>query len=411
MVNDKILNEFAKLAVKIGANVLKGQPIQITGPIEAYEFIRKCAKVAYEAGASQVFVEYDDNVLTRLAYENVETDILKEVPNWKIEKTKYGIEKGICMLRIISPDPDLLDGIDASKIKEVQMAAVKANAPFRYYTMSNVGQWSIVAYPNLVWAKKVFPGLGDEEAMQKLWDAILFASRVSEDGDVEKAWNDHNAEIKIHSSKMNEYNFESLHFVNGLGTDLVVNLAKNHIWEGGNDKASNGSIFNPNIPTEEVFTMPDCHNINGRVVATKPLAYGGKLIDGFELTFKDGKVVEYHAKENEEVLKNMLETDDGAKSLGEVALISYDSPISKSNILFYNTLFDENASCHLALGNCYPTNVKDGTKMTPEELFAAGGNKSMIHVDFMFGSEDMNVYGKTFDGEIIQVFKDGNFNI
>lgn len=411
MINEKVLNEFAKLAVQIGTNIQKGQPLYIRGPIEAYEFIRKCVRVAYEAGASEVLVDYSDNVRTRMNYEYVETDLLKEVPEWSVMKTKYGIERGIAQLSIVSPDPDMLEGIDPNKIKEVQMAGMQAMRPFMYYTMNNVGQWSIVAYPNTVWAKKVFPELNEEEALAKLWDAILYASRVNEDGDVVDAWNKHNAEVQAHSKKMNDLNFKSLHFKNGLGTDLVVGLVENHVWEGGCDKASNGAIFNPNIPTEEVFTMPDRFNINGTVVSTKPLSYGGKLIDGFSLTFKDGKVVAYSAKENEETLKNMLETDDGAVSLGEVALISHDSPISNLNILFYNTLFDENASCHLALGRCYPSNIKGGTEMSEEELMAKGGNQSMIHVDFMFGSADMSVVGTTHDGKEVVVFENGNFVI
>ena len=411
MVSEKVLKEFAKLAVRIGVNVQKGQPLSIRGPIEAYEFIRLCTREAYEAGASEVFVDYNDNVRTRMNYEYVETDVLKEVPEWRIMKTKYGIDKGICMLNIVSPDPDMLEGIDPSKIKEVQMASMKANKPFSYYTMNNVGQWSIVAYPNTVWAKKVFPDLNEEEAVEKLWEAILQASRVSEDGDVVEAWEKHNAEVKKHSEKMNQLNFKSLHFKNSLGTDLTVGLVENHVWEGGSDKASNGAVFNPNIPTEEVFTMPDRFHIDGTVVSTKPLSYGGKLIKDFKLTFKDGKVVEYSAKENEETLKNMLETDEGSVSLGEVALISHDSPISNLNILFYNTLFDENASCHLALGRCYPSNIKNGTEMSEEELMAKGGNQSMIHVDFMFGSADMEVIGLTHDGKEVPVFEKGNFVI
>lgn len=411
MVSEKVLDEFAKLAVVIGANVQKGQPILIKGPIEAYEFIRKCVKAAYEAGASRVYVEHNDNVLSRMNYEYVETDVLKEVPEWSVMKTKYGIDKGACILNIISPDPDLLVGIDTDKIKQVQMEQMKALAPFRYYTMANVGQWAIVAYPNKVWAKKIFPDVDEDTAVQKLWDAILYASRVSEDGDVVEAWNKHNAEIRVHSDLLNKYNFKSLHFKNSLGTDLTVGLIKDHIWAGGSDEATTGVLFNPNIPTEEVFTMPDRFNINGTVASTKPLSYGGVLIEDFKLTFKDGRVIAHEAKKNEETLTNLLDTDEGSRSLGEVALISHDSPISNLNILFYNTLFDENASCHLALGNCYPTNIKGGTDMSDDELYAIGGNHSMNHVDFMFGSADMHVVGTTQDGEEVVIFDKGNFII
>ena len=248
-------------------------------------------------------------------------------------------------------------------------------------------------------------------AVDKLWDAILYASRVSEDGDVVEAWNKHNAEIKVHSDKLNDYNFKSLHFKNSLGTDLTVGLIKDHIWAGGCDETTKGILFNPNIPTEEVFTMPDRFNINGTVASTKPLSYGGVLIENFKLTFKDGRVVAHEALKNEETLTNLLNTDEGSRSLGEVALISHDSPISNLNILFYNTLFDENASCHLALGNCYPTNLKGGTDLSDEELYGLGGNHSMVHVDFMFGSADMEVVGTTQDGKEVQIFSKGNFII
>lgn len=408
-MNEKIMKNFARLAVEVGVNVLKGQPLLINGPVEAYEFIRECVKVAYEAGASEVWVDYSDNVCARLTYENVDTDTLKEVPEWSIERIKYRIDKKYCVLHIISDDPDLLDGIDSEKIRQVQLERMKATKPYQYYTMNNVGQWSIVAYPNVKWAKKVFPELSDDEAVKKLWDAIFMTSRVNEIDDVKKTWDKHNKEIKYHSKKLNELNFKSLHFKNELGTDLVVGLIKNHCWEGGADIASNGAIFNPNIPTEEVFTMPDRYHIDGTVVSTKPLSYSGKLIEDFKLTFKDGKVVDYSARVNEDILKNLLDTDEGAKSLGEVALISHDSPISNSGILFYDTLFDENASCHLALGNCYPSNVENGTKMSSEELKELGGNESMVHVDFMFGSKDMEIVGTTYDGEEIQVFSKGNF--
>lgn len=408
-MNEKIMKNFARLAVEVGVNVLKGQPLLINGPVEAYEFIRECVKVAYEAGASEVWVDYSDNVCARLTYENVDTDTLKEVPEWSIERIKYRIDKKYCVLHIISDDPDLLDGIDSEKIRQVQLERMKATKPYQYYTMNNVGQWSIVAYPNVKWAKKVFPELSDDEAVKKLWDAIFMTSRVNEIDDVKETWDKHNKEIKYHSKKLNELNFKSLHFKNELGTDLVVGLIKNHRWEGGTDIASNGAIFNPNIPTEEVFTMPDRYHIDGTVVSTKPLSYSGKLIEDFKLTFKDGKVVDYSARVNEDILKNLLDTDEGAKSLGEVALISHDSPISNSGILFYDTLFDENASCHLALGNCYPSNVENGTKMSSEELKELGGNESMVHVDFMFGSKDMEIVGTTYDGEEIQVFSKGNF--
>ena len=412
MPTQKQLAQFAKLAIKLGINPSKGQPVVINAPVEAYAFVRLCVQEAYRLGSGKVSVYWSDNDLTRLDYENVATDQLKVVPNWRIERMKDDQEKGICRLSISSPDPDLLDGIDPSKIKTVSMENMKAAMPFQNYFMNNEGQWSIVAYPNVKWARKVFPDETDDQvAVDKLWDAILSASRVFDDMDVEDAWDQHNQTIHHHADLLNHYNFKSLHFTNKYGTDLTVGLIKDHIWCGGDEKSSKGVIFNANIPTEEVFTMPDRYHIDGTVVSTKPLNYNGQLIHRFKLTFKDGVVTDAVSDDNQIVLDQLLDSDQGSRSLGEVALISYDSPISNSGLLFYNTLFDENASCHLALGACYPTTLKGGETMSRDELYALGGNDSMNHEDFMFGSEDMSVVGLTYDGQTIEVFKDGNFCI
>lgn len=404
--------EFAKLAVIYGANVQKGQPLVINTPVEAYELARECVKVAYEQGASKVTVNYNDDKKTRLDYENVSLENLCEVPEWTLKRKEYEINSKVCYLHIIGEDPDLLNGIDPVKVRESSLARMKAFHKYQDYTMNNYGQWSIIAYPNLAWAHKVFPGKEDDEAMQALWEAILFTSRVEINKTLDN-WDEHNKEIHNHSKVMNDYNFKSLHFTNSLGTDLTVGLIKNHIWEGGYDVARGDYkvAFNPNIPTEEVFTMPDRYHIDGKVVSTKPLSYNGNIISRFELTFKDGQIIDYKADDNQEVLKSLIEMDKGTKSLGEVALISYDSPISKSGILFYETLFDENASCHLAIGACYPTNVKGGSDMDRDKLYELGGNDSMEHVDFMFGSRDLEVTGSTYDGRTIEVFKNGNFVI
>lgn len=412
-VEKEMLKEYAKLAVEFGVNVQKGQQLEIRGSVEAYELIRECAKAAYRKGASKVIVEYYDDTKTRYDYEYVETDELCKVPNWQLEKTQENIDNGYCRLFIASNDPKLLNGIDVEKVRKVSNARMNATKQFQYYSMNNVGQWSILAYPEKHWARQVFPDIkDDDEAMKALWEAILMASRV-ELGKTEENWEKHNKEIRDHCDILNKYNFKSLHFTNGLGTDLTVGLIENHIWQGGSD-LSIGKYpcdFNPNIPTEEVFTMPDRYHIDGVVYSTKPLSYNGNVIPSFSLTFKDGKVVDYDAKENKEILKGLLETDEGSTSLGEVALISHDSPISNSGLLFYETLFDENASCHLALGACYPTNVKNGTEINENELYDLGGNISMEHCDFMFGSSDMHITGLTHDGEEIVVFDKGNFVI
>ncbi|MBQ1477871.1 MAG: aminopeptidase [Erysipelotrichaceae bacterium] len=405
---ESILKEFARLAVINGVNVQKGQPLVIDAPVDAYAFVKECVKVAYEQGASLVYVNYTDEDITRLNYEYAPTEVLARVPSWQQDRYQDWIDQGVCMLHIVSSDPDLLNGIDPEKIKTVRMARMKAMHKYQYYTMNNIGQWSIVAWPNLKWAKKVFPDKDDEEAVQALWDAILFTSRV-EEGKTMDNWDVHNKQLRVHSKLLNDYAFKELYFRNSLGTDLRVGLIKDHIWEGGSSFNAKGAEFHPNIPTEEVFTMPDRRRINGTVYASKPLSYGGNLIKDFSFTFKDGVVVDYDAKEGKEVLKGLLDTDEGSKSLGEAALISYDSPISKSGILFYDTLFDENASCHLALGACYPENVKGGLEMSQEDLYELGGNDSLNHVDFMFGTEDLEVTGITWDGKEVPVFAKGNF--
>lgn len=409
-IKEEILEEYAKLAVITGTNVQEGQTLLINAPIEAFKLARKCAEVAYKCKAGKVIIDYYDDQKTVFDYTYMSNENLKKVSKWQIEKVKNLIEEGYCRISIIGSDPDLLKDLDQEKIKTSRMAHMKALAPYQYYFMNSKGQWTIIAYPKLNWARKVFPHLSDKEALNALWDAIIKTSRVEPNKTITN-WEKHDALLEKHCSLLNKYNFKSLHFKNSLGTDLYVGLMKNHIWQGGKEKASGKYpvYFNANIPTEEVFTMPCRYHIDGKVCATKPLSYGGKLISSFELTFKDGKVVDYKAKDNEDVLKTILDTDEGSKSLGEVALISYDSPISNSGILFYNTLFDENASCHLALGACYPTTVKDGEKMTSEELYKLGGNDSLNHVDFMFGSKDMSIIGETYEGEKVIVFENGNF--
>ncbi len=410
-LSEQLVKEYAELAIKVGVNVQKGQMLIINAPVEAYELTRACVKVAYEAGASRVLVNHHDDINTRTDFECAELEALKKVPQWSLDRYQFYIDNKACFLHIVSDDPDLLNGIDKDRIKEVRMENMKAMQKYQYYTMNNIGQWSIIAYPNMVWAKKVFPEDSDEVAYEKLWKAILSTSRIEEFKTIDN-WAKHNAEIKERCNKLNAYNFKSLHFKNSLGTDLTVGLIKDHIWEGGCDKCrGNDAMFNPNIPSEEIFTMPDRYHIDGTVVSTKPLSYSGNLIPEFSLTFKDGRVIDHSAKENCDVLTALLDTDEGSRSLGEVALISYDSPISSSGILFYDTLFDENASCHLALGACYPTNIKGGADMSQEELYELGGNDSMNHVDFMFGSSDMEVVGETDDGQKIQVFANGNFII
>lgn len=412
-MDNNLLAKYAKLTVCKGANVQKGQYVVIKAPYFAAEFARMCALEAYKREASYVECNFFDEQLTRLHYKYANEDELKNLPQWQYDKSKYAIDKGCCYIYITSPIPDVFNDVDAKLLADVNLAVNQKMKPLQYYTTNSVGQWTIVAYPNVKWAKKLFSDLDEDEANNKLMEAILQAVRVDEDNDPNILWDKHDKDLLDHCRKLNEYNFESLHFVNDLGTDLYVGLVRDHIWAGGMEVTTDGRkiSFNPNMPTEEVFTMPDRNRVNGKVVATKPLCHNGKVFTDFSFVFKDGLIVDFDAKTEKEYLRQVLDMDEGTRHIGEVALISYDSPISNQNILYYNTLFDENASCHLALGACYPTNIKNGDAMDDEQLLANGGNISINHIDFMFGSKDMNVYGKTYSGEEIQIFKCGNFCI
>lgn len=410
-MNDEILKKYAHLAVVQGANVQKDQLVVINTSVEHNDFTRLVVEEVFKAGGRDVVINYVDSEIEKMRYENVETDVLKKVPQWSIDKYKYVIDEKTCFIHIISTTPDLLKDISPDKLQTVALEKSKALAPFRYYTMADHGQWTIVAVPNEIWAHKVFPNDTTEVALEKLWDAILKCVYVDANSNPVENWQQHNQQLKGYVTKMNESQFESLHFTNALGTDLTVALPKNHIWAGGGATTIGGVAFNPNMPTEEVFTAPHKKGVNGIVYATKPLNVNGKVVDGFSVEFKDGKAVSVKASVNEDVLVNLLKTDEGASYLGEVALVSYNTPISQSGILFYDTLFDENASCHLAFGAAYPTSVLNGATFSPEEVEAAGLNTSMIHVDFMFGSADMKIEGISKDDSKTILFENGNFVI
>ena len=410
-MNEILIEKFAKVIVNIGVALQEEQMLVVNAPLEAATLVKYIVKEAYEAKHSKkVIVNFSDADVNKQEQLYASQETLNDLPDYAIERSKYIVENGAAMLSISSPKPGIMAGVDPTRMQIASRVIAPKMAFFRKYTMENEGQWCVVACPNDVWAKKIFPDLEVNEAVEKLWAAILYASHVSMDNDPVEDWNKLNAELTKRNEILNDYNFESLHFKNSLGTDLTIGLVENHIWAGGGEHSKKGVYFNPNIPTEENFCMPHNKKINGVVVATKPLNYGGKLIEDFSLTFKDGKVVEYDAKKEKDALKSLIEFDKGSSSLGEVALISHDSPISNMNILFYNTLFDENASCHLALGASYTTtNLKDADKYTEEELDALGSNQSHTHVDFMFGSSDMEVTGLTHDGKVVQIFKNGNF--
>ena len=403
------LRKFARLAVKTGVNIQPGQMLIVNTSVDAKEFAKMVAEEAYIAGAGYVDVQFNEAEISKLHYQYASDKYLLDVPEWSIQKLHYLMDEKAARLSISSPNPEAFKGVDPARMAEAAKASAPKTSFFRKFSMASGSQWSIVAWPNPVWAKKVFPDKNEEEGMEALLDAILYASRVTDENDPVAEWEEHTARLANHSKILNDYHFKSLKFKNSAGTDMTIDLVEKHIWAGGAEVSLNGFDFAPNIPTEEVFSMPHSHGVNGRVVATLPLSYNGKLIENFYLDFKDGEVVGFGAEKEEDTLKYLLEMDEGSKRLGEVALISHDSPISNLNILFYNTLFDENASCHLALGNAYTMNIELGNELSEEELVAQGYNKSMVHVDFMFGSHDMEIDGVTYDGEVVPVFRKGNF--
>ena len=404
------LREYARLTVRQGVNVTEGIYVLIRCPIIAADFGRLVMEEAFACGAKDVIMQYSDERAARIRYENAALSQFETVPAWQAEQNNYYAREGTVAISIIAEDPEAFTGVDGAKL----LASAKARraALKEFYDIMDRGdlRWTVVAYPSVPWAKKVFPDVSDTRAVQMLWDAIFKSIRITR-GDTVKKWQKHDRVLKRRAAKLNRYAFTSLHFKNRIGTDLTIGLPEHHIWFGGSETSNDGHVYFPNMPTEELFTMPHCMKAEGTVVSSMPLSFQGSLIEDFTLTFRDGRVVEHHAKRGEDALTRLLDTDEGSRHLGEVALIPYDSPIREQNILFYNTLFDENASCHLAFGKCYPNTVKGGELLSEEELYERGGNNSVNHIDFMFGTSDMTVVGITHDGEEVTVFENGNFVI
>ncbi|MCT4509367.1 MAG: aminopeptidase [Tepidibacter sp.] len=401
------LKKYASLAVKVGVNIQNGQTLIINSPIECAEFTKIVAKCAYENGAKNVHVRWSDEDLALIKYLNAPDEAFNEFPKWEADGLEELAKNGAAVISISASNPELLKDVDPKRIAAANKARSLALKNYREYIMNSTISWCVVSIPTKAWAKKVFSDSQEDEAVQKLWDNIFKIVRIDKDDPV-KAWDNHLKTLNDRVEFLNNKNFKSLHFKSSV-TDLTIDLPKDHLWAGGGEYNANKTYFVANLPTEEVFTMPLKTGLNGTVKNTKPFNYAGNLIDNFTLTFEKGKVIDFKAEVGHETLKKLLETDEGASFIGEVALVAYDSPISNSNIVFYNTLFDENASCHLAFGMPYPTCIKNGTEMTPEELKKAGANDSLIHEDFMIGSEDMNIVGLTYDGKEIQIFENGNW--
>lgn len=402
------LREYARLLVRVGLNVQKGQTLVISSPVECAFFARLCAAEAYDAGCREVVMNWSDDALGRMKYLHAEDSVFDTVPLWRRHfYNDYALE-GAAYLAISASDPENLKGVDPSRLVRSQQASGKALKDFDRLQMSSGFPWCIASIPIPAWARKVFPDLPEAEAMDKLWEAIFRSVRISGDGGAVEKWRAHLDTLGRRVDRLNQLNLKSLHYVNSLGTDLTVELPEGCVWEAGNDRTLSGVPFIANIPTEEIFTAPLKTGVNGVVYASLPLAHDGHIIDKFRFTVKEGKIVEARAEQGEEALKAAISVDEGAAYFGEVALVPYDSPISNQKILFYNTLFDENAACHIAFGEAYPC-IEGGRQMTKEQLKERGLNDSITHVDFMVGTADLTITGTTRDGREVPIFVNGNF--
>ncbi|GIQ67220.1 aminopeptidase [Xylanibacillus composti] len=402
------LEKYAALAVEVGVNVQPGQMLVVSAPIQAAAYVRSIVKHAYEVGARYVHVDWTDDAITRTRFELAPEDSFAEYPiMWRAKGWEEMAENNAAFLSVISANPDLLQGIDPRRVKADNIARSNALQHYRAYAMSDKISWSIVAIPSQVWADKVFPSLDADARVDALWEAIFKATRIDRNDPVQ-AWKEHTATLDTKADHLNKRKYKALHY-QAPGTDLTIELPPLHHWVSAGSVNSKGTTFVANMPTEEVFTAPLKTGVNGTVKSTKPLSYAGNLIEHFSLTFKEGQIVDYKAESGYETLKNLIETDDGSRYLGEVALVPHQSPISQTDLIFYNTLFDENASNHLAIGKAYAFCLEGGKAMSKEEQIEQGLNDSLTHVDFMIGSAEMDIDGILADGTREPVFRKGNW--
>ena len=402
------LKKYARLIAETGVNVQDNHTVVLQISVDQAPLARLITEEAYRLGAAEVIVQWSDETIQREFLAHAATDRIENVPQYKIDQTDDWIAKGASRISVVSSNPDALAGVDAQRVAAFQAANGKALVNLRKATQANKVSWTVVAAASEGWAAKVFPELvTSEEQVDALWNEIFKTTRIYEENPV-IAWDIHDKKLQEKAAELNEQQFTALHYT-APGTDLTIGLPKNHLWEGAGSYNARGEEFMANMPTEEVFTAPDSRRVDGYVSSTKPLSYAGTIISGMKFTFKDGKVVDFSAEQGEEALKNLLAIDEGAKHLGEVALVPDPSPISQSGLIFYNTLFDENASNHLAFGSAYAFNLQGGTEMSEEELAEAGLNRSQTHVDFMVGSDKMNIDGIKEDGTIVPVFRNGDW--
>ncbi|MCL2563917.1 MAG: aminopeptidase [Oscillospiraceae bacterium] len=401
------LTDYARLIVEVGANVQAGQTVLVAASVDSACFARLIAEKAYDAGAREVVTRFYDEQLKRMHFLRADAAVFDEVARWVPEFYNEYAEKGAALISITAADPELLLGVDPDRIQRSNISTGTALKGFYDKQMSNAFPWTIAAIPSEAWAKKVFPDLPPAEAVERLWDAIFTAVHVGA-GDPVVVWREKIKTMDTRAAALNAHRFQKLRYKNSLGTDLTLTLPEEHLWTACGEEAGTGQVFVANMPTEEIFVLPDKRGTEGVVCASMPLSLNGNLVEDIKLTFEGGKIVKAEASKGLEHLEKELDIDEGARYLGEIALVPYRSPISEMGILFYNTLFDENASCHLAFGKAYPK-FRDMAERTEEELLVRGMNDSLVHVDFMIGTADLEITGMTEDGREVAVFRDGNF--
>lgn len=403
-----MINKYAELIVKKGLNIQKGQDLVITADVTCAPLVKAVAKQAFACGARDVIPHYVDDEIAKERYHHNDVEFFKEVPLYLADLHNDYAKKHAAVLSITSADPEIFKDVDPLKIQTRSIAIHEACKLFYDHLDMMIDRWCIVGAPSKRWANKVFPDMSDQEAMESLWQAIFHVCYV-DTLDPLKTWDLHRVSFENRVNQLNAMKIKSLHYTNSLGTDLTIGMNKDYLFAGGGSYTTDGLYSFPNMPTEEIFTSPNYQDVNGVVYASLPLNYNGSLVKDFSLTFKDGRVVDYHAQEGQDVLASIIETDEGSHYLGEAALVPYDSPISQMGLLFYNTLFDENAACHLALGKGFSECLKDGVSMSKEELYAHGVNDSLTHVDFMIGTADLNIEATLEDDSKVMIFKEGVF--
>lgn len=406
---EKMLRKYAELIVNTGIDVKEGDTLILNTPVECVELARQVVECAYQKGASDVVVRWSDDFVQRCKYKYAPEEMLDIIPKWFVESSETYIEKGASVLAIIAPNPEAFADVDPARVARAVRAKIAATAKESQRLMGHKNPWCGFSAPTKAWAKKVYPELSEADAINELWEDIFKVMRLDQEDSI-KAWKTHTDEMAVATEFLNSHKFKELRFENSLGTDLHVGLPEKHVWTNALVKNADGKSYIINMPSEEVLSSPEKTGVNGVVYSSMPLVYDGKIIDHFAMTFENGKVTDFSAEKGYDVLKSLLETDEGSSYLGEVALVSKDSPVAKTGALYYNTLYDENAACHLAVGRAYANNIKGGVEMSQEELTEAGANYSSIHVDFMIGTADMKVTGITREGDEVPVFIDGTWS-